>query len=176
MTEFVKICPKCGNCNPEYENTCSACNQFIGMEAAVPRPISEELPPVEEKKTPVEPISPTLRFPSQNLSFYLEHQDSGQVFTVKPGWLIGQAHESNEAEIQIPLEIAGSEFIHRRHCRFDYMQERWTVTALEQNRYGQDFTNPSFLNGRALPTEQPQALNNGDNLRLSGVSFRIKFI
>ena len=181
MTDFVRICPKCGHSNPEYENACSACNQFIGMEAAVPRPASTE-PLITEEKTseektpPADPVSPTLRFPSQELSFYLEHQGSGQVFTIKPGWLVGQAHPSNEAEIQIPQEIEGSEFIHRRHCRFDYAEGCWTVTALGQNRYGQDFTNPSFLNERALPSDQPQALHNGDILRLSGVSFSIKFI
>jgi len=181
MTDFVRICPKCGHSNPEYENACSACNQFIGMEAAVPRSASTEPPIAEEKTTeekipPAEPVSPTLRFPSQELAFYLEHQGSGQVFTIKPGWLVGQAHPSNEAEIQIPQEIEGSEFILRRHCRFDYTEGCWTVTALAQTRYGQDFTNPSFLNERALPSDQPQALHNGDILRLSGVSFSIKFI
>lgn len=35
MSSFVKICPKCGQHNPEYENTCVVCTNFIGIETPI---------------------------------------------------------------------------------------------------------------------------------------------
>ena len=52
MPTFIKVCPKCGHHNPEYENACVVCTYFIGMETPVPAPAGgdeaaqPEMPPV----------------------------------------------------------------------------------------------------------------------------------
>lgn len=175
MAEFVRVCPRCRQVNPEYQNVCTACNQFIGMEPTVP---SSSAPAAQtaggpEKSTPVQA---TRRFVPANDSFYLQLPGSDLVLTVRSGAVLGQAHPSNDAALQIPEEIEGCEFVHRRHCRFELRERSWMVTALDQKELDSDFTNPTYVNESLVTAGSSRTLNNGDRLRLSGITLLVKII
>ena len=188
MPQFVKICPKCGQANPEYENLCTACQQFIGMEPAVPKPAetrktktepdsaaesraevqSQKAPTIEPKEHPAPPkTTPTC---------YLSLIGADQVFTLHDGTVLGQAHGTSQATAQIPAEIDGVEFVHRQHCRFAYRNSRWQVQALDQAGFNQNFTNPTRVNQHLVSPGTWHPLDDGDELRLSGVGFQVKII
>jgi hypothetical protein len=177
MAEFVRICPKCGHINPEYENLCTACNQFIGMESAVPA-----APPMAEtvKRSPVthspeaESAQATRRYVPVAESFYLQLEDVQSLLTVRPGFVLGQAHASSDAQLQIPQTVRGSSFLHRRHCRFELDDKGWRVIAVEQPQSA--FTNPTFVNQHKLGPGESHPLSDGDQLRLSGLNFSVRMI
>jgi hypothetical protein len=174
MAEFVRVCPKCKHINPEYENLCLACGQFIGMETARPKPAAPASKP--PSPAPTAPPQATRRFTPGSESFYLEAVDGGQVFTVQNGWIMGQAHADSPARIQLSAEFKGSEYLHRQHCRFDCRDGQWQVTALDQKAFGRDFTNPTFVNQRPVAPNTRHPLKNGDKLTLSGVVFLVKIL
>jgi hypothetical protein len=182
MTEFIRICPKCKQENPEYEHVCAGCGQFIALEAAIPRPpvpAKIDPPPAAPVETspppsPAKPVPAATRRMDTAESFYLQHGE--RIFTVKHGWVMGQAHPQNTAQIQIPLDIAGCEFIHRRHCRFILKDRQWHAQALDQKRFQRDFTNPTLVNRKALKADGGHRLQNGDVLTLAGVDFVVKMV
>lgn len=179
MSDFVKVCPKCGHASAEYENVCAACDHFIGMEAAVPRPIEPQTAPESEQRSdeaPSRAATATQRLQSGPESFYLEHLSSGRLLTVKSGWTLGQAHDANDAEVQVPLDLAGSDFVHRRHCRFDCIDGRWQVTAINQAQFDQSFTNPTSINQTQVKPDTSHPLNDGDVIRLSDLSLSVRLI
>ena len=98
------------------------------------------------------------------------------MLTVKSGWCMGQEHETNDAEIQIPSELPGCDFVHRQHCRFEHRDATWVVVPIPQAELGQDFTNPTFLNQDRLQPGVATPIQHGDVLRLSGVRFTVRFI
>ncbi|MDM8544885.1 FHA domain-containing protein [Candidatus Venteria ishoeyi] len=189
MSEFVRICPKCQQQNPEYEHVCQSCGQFIAMEMAIQKPEGDKAtttPPVaEETHTTPPPISEqktrntaaTQRFDKNEVAaIYLQLNNSEQVFTVKHGWVMGQAHVQNKAQIQIPDDISGSEYLHRRHCRFIYQDGKWYVQALDQKRFQREFTNPTQVNQKTLTPGKAAQIQDGDTLMLSGLGFDVHFI
>ncbi len=178
MAEFVRICPKCGMVNPEYENLCTACDQFIGMEGAVPVP-RETAPPEPEP----EPGGPqpardqaTRRYVPEAESFFLQLQDGDLLLTATAGSELGQSHASSDAGLQIPDTVAGSRYLHRRHCRFEWVKGQWLVTAIDQSASGSEFTNPTFVNQHRLAPGDSHPLSDGDQLRLSGVTFSVRMV
>jgi hypothetical protein len=174
MAEFVRICPRCGQTNPEYENLCGACNQFIGMEAAVPAP-----PPTGgQEAAPAGPqhTQATRRYVPVAESFFLQLPESDLLLTVRPGDVLGQAHVSNDAQLQVPASVQGSGFLHRRHCRFERDEGGWRVIAIEQRAHGSGFTNPTFVNQHRLAPGDRHPLGDGDQLRLSGLSFNVRVV
>lgn len=181
MTDYVRICPRCGQQSPEYENICINCRHFIGMEESVPVPTVEEKTGItsstpainSETSTEVVVGSLTQRFVPINPALFLEITKESRL-PVYSGWRLGQPHSGSDAEVQLPAQISGVEFIHRYHCRFDYEQDRWYVTALDQRSFARDFTNPTQVNGQFLPPGGQFALNDGDELRLSGVTLWVR--
>lgn len=177
MAEFVRICPKCGTENPEYEAVCTSCDQFIGMESAVPAPASPKpetggAPP--EAQTHVPPA--TQRYVPVADSFFLQLPDGVALLTVRSGAVLGQAHPSSDADLQLPAEVEGSGFVHRRHCRFELRDGRWRVTAIDQSTAGSPFTNPTFVNQHRVSAGAARELSDGDELRLSGVTLIVRMV
>ena len=186
MSQFVRICPRCQTQNPEYEHICTSCGQFIAMES----PVVVDAKKIEVEKTAEESTAatPTLEKPATasvtsepvtdtTPSIYLELRTADRpLFTVKSGWIMGQAHPDNRAEIQIPNHIADSQFVHRCHCRFLYKDNHWYVQALDQKRYQGQFTNPTLVNDVPMSPDKARQIKNGDILRLSGLYFQVKFI
>ena len=129
MRTFVKICPKCGQHNPEYENACSVCAHFIGMETPVPASTTQgeriapepiirtEAPRVatDEARTTATATATDSTAASQTL--YLQVLNSNQVFEIHDGFNVGQAHPSSDASLQL-RDLHGIEFVHRNHCSF----------------------------------------------------------
>lgn len=185
MSQFVRICPRCHTQNPEYEHVCTSCGQFIAMESPViveekaEQNSSSESNPSTVSSRPIAEDAATQRFvlPPAVPAIYLELQAADNpIFTVKSGWFLGQAHPESKAEIQIDTKIEGSEFVHRRHCRFLYKDKHWYVQALDQKRYQGQFTNPTKINDKALAADKARQIKEGDILRLSGLSFQVKVI
>jgi pSer/pThr/pTyr-binding forkhead associated (FHA) protein len=176
MAEFVRICPRCGRPNPEYENLCAACDQFIGMEPAVAAPApaptgGDDGAGADGADTPA-----TRRYTPLAESFFLRLESADLLLTVRPGSVLGQAHPTSDADLQVPDAVEGSDFLHRRHCRFEREAQRWTVTALDQSAYGSEFTNPTFVNQHRLAAGATHPLQDGDELRLSGLTFVVRMV
>ncbi len=178
MTEFVRICPRCGHTNPEYENLCAKCQQFIGMEPSVPRTAEKEVPmPTEDVaasvpahadiKTATITETPETTPPA----FYLTLGDS--IFTIHDGAVIGQQHASNRSAVQIPPDIEGCRYVHRQHCSFHFQDGEWYVQAIDQQMFGQSFTNPVWLNEQQLSVATHHRLQHGDILRLSAIALTV---
>ena len=185
--QFVKICPKCGRSNPEYENLCTGCQQFIGMEPAVPKPVetdrAETAPPAARRAVEPPQAAPQQSAPTQQPgenpavpTCYLSVIGAGQIFTLHDGTVLGQAHQTSQATVQIPAEIQGVEYVHRQHCRFEYRDSRWRVQAIDQSGFDQAFTNPTKVNQHLVSPGAWHPLQDGDELRLSGVGYQIKVI
>jgi hypothetical protein len=156
------------------------------MEPAVPHtqrveaePGGDSDPGHSEESAPGGDASNVAQVPAEaaaSETFYLEHVTSDQIFTIRQGVVMGQAHETSHAEVQIPAELDGSEYLHRRHCRFDRQQDKWFVVPLDQSGSDQEFVNPTYVNKRQVTPGEHQVLNDGDILRLAGVSFYVRFI
>ncbi len=174
MSHYVRLCPACQQVNAEYAHTCSRCGQFIGLESPVAAPTADPTTPLPAADPTPPPVaaaaasSPTVtqRYPA----CVLEAVD-GQRHPVQSGWVVGQAHPSSAAQVQ--LQGAGTAFVHRSHCQLHYNGTTWEVTALDQQVLGGTFTNPTVVNRIPLAPGSQQALQHGDNLALSGVLLRV---
>ncbi len=187
MTEFVKICPQCRRVNPEYENICVQCQQFIGMEPAIPKPlekvkeklegkVKEKAPnQVTEEKIIPEIIEKEVK-KTEDSGLYLKVVSNEQLLTIHHNDIIGQSHQSSSAQVQIPIEIEGVEYIHRQHCRFSKEKQQWFVQALEQTQFQQSFTNPTWQNQKLLTPGKKYTINNGDELQFSAVFFVVRIL
>jgi len=191
MLKYVKVCPRCGHENPEDAFNCSICNHSLIMEPAVPasgqtsglkeeplhpsptwkEPGIQNAPVVTEKQAPPQeqtqhyPV--TRRYPQSN--FFLELPGTSRQYEVNDGYILGQEHPTNNAQIQLS-GIEGVNFIHRQHCRFEFSSGEWYVTPLPQA----DFTNPTTLNLQRLQTGQKYKIMNGDRLTLCRITFYIR--
>jgi len=167
MTEFVKICPRCGRFNPEYENLCGGCGQFIAMEPSLPRPPEPAAAPqpIPEPATAPAPRDQGLR---------LTPIAGGVPLSIQPQAVLGQDHPSGDATVRLPLTLEGAAYVHRRHCRFHREGGQWLVEAIDQAGQGSAFTNPTRVNGQEVLPGQRRALQAGDELRLSGVVLRVE--
>jgi class 3 adenylate cyclase len=106
---------------------------------------------------------------------YLEAISSFQIYPITKGAVLGQAHVGGGADIQIS-DLEGCQYIHRQHCRFEWLNQRWYVMPIDQRTLGRDFTNPTALNGYRLAAGKLHPLQNGDKLELSGVGFYVQIV
>jgi hypothetical protein len=180
MSRFVKICSKCRHANPEFENICGRCGHFIGMEtpviAAPPSPPAPQ-PPAPESAVPAPPRrdAATLTAMPRPAVLYLQVLGTHQVFELRDGWTIGQAHASNNAELQLH-DLPGLSYVHRQHCRFEHNGETWLVRAIDQKQHGREFTNPTRVNQVNVEAGHTHPLHNGDELTLAKLSFVVRIL
>jgi hypothetical protein len=158
MIRYVKICPRCGLANSELAEQCEHDNEFLGVIPATPY---KEKPPAPETVLP--------DFPGRAL--YLEITGAGKCLEVRDGWVIGQAHPSSRAEIQL-AEVPGVNYIHRQHCRFSFQDDQWRVLAIKQAA----FTNPTFVNNRGLAPGESAVLRNGDRIALADTVLHARIV
>lgn len=167
MSRYIRLCPACGQSNPEYEHTCGHCGQFIGLESPV---AASEPAALTQAIAPLEPVASALAVTQCYEPCVLELPD-GQRHSIQDGWIIGQAHPSSAA--QVGLQGTGSQFVHRSHCRIQHNGSTWQVTALDQQTLGGLFTNPTVVNRTPLAPSQSHPLRDGDTLALSGLLLRL---
>ncbi len=187
MSKFIKVCPKCGHQNPEYENACLVCTYFIGMETPLPAP-----PPVEDndntrpdtgqvqRPSADEGTRTTTAAPAEASSvvqptLYLQVLGSDRIFEVRDGWTVGQSHASSTADLQL-RDLPGISYVHRNHCRFTFENGSWQVTPTDQGQFGRDFTNPTAVNQTRVSPGDALAINNGDQLSLGTLKVVVRII
>ena len=185
MSTFIKICPKCGHYNPEYENACVLCADFIGMETpiAAPPPANQPLPDsagVLEYQSVDQAQLPTLTAPQTAPAqlqpiLYLQVLGSEQIFEVRDGWTVGQSHASSTADLQL-RDLPGINYLHRNHCRFSCLNGDWQVTPTDQRQFGRDFTNPTAVNQATLTPGEARSIKNGDQLSLANLKVVVRII
>jgi len=132
----------------------------VSNEPAAPGPEADQ-----ESPAPLRAIGQSTRV------LYLDVPETGGCHQVRDGWVVGQAHPTSTADVQL-AGLTGINYVHRRHCRFECREDGWYVTAIEQEGY----TNPTFVNHRRLAPDEPAPLRNGDRLSLSSVSINVRII
>ena len=185
---YVKICPRCGRENDELNEACENDGEFLGMVPATigsDRPSIPSVAPLEEPACaappPADPqsatsphgaasVAVTPRFQQPTHVLYVETA-AGVSHEVRNGSVIGQAHPSSAAHIQLE-GLPGVNFVHRSHCMFEYRADGWYVAAIAQPNY----TNPTFVNQKRIAPGQNVRLRNGDKLALSNVTLNIRII
>ncbi len=172
---YVKTCPRCGYLNDEEADVCAQDGEFLGMVPAVPtpdRPPEKALPPLEPTAEAAPAQQPDCTAaPKADPVLYLDCEGSGQCHAIRPGWTVGQAHASNSAEAQLS-GIAGVQYVHRRHCRFEQEEGIWYLCPLPQT----DYTNPTTINGRAVAPGERAAVRSGDRIALAGVRLTARML
>jgi hypothetical protein len=182
MSTFIKICPKCAQHNPEYENACVACGYFIGMETPVASTPVEASAAAEGAEVHPQAAEPGARqavpqaSPSQGQStLYLQVLGSDQTFEVRDGWSVGQSHASSDADLQL-RDLPGVNYMHRNHCRFSCVDGDWQVTPIDQRQLGRDFTNPTAVNDNRITPGEAYRIKNGDQLTLATLKMLVRII
>ncbi|CAK0761492.1 putative FHA domain-containing protein [Gammaproteobacteria bacterium] len=173
MTLYVKACPRCSQVNPEYQSLCEVCGYFIGLESAQPDPaaVQSGVPSsTDTSDTPLDASSST------TAGLYLEIEEPAPLMRIESGWVLGQAHVSSQAQVQLPAHLAGCRYVHRRHVRFDYLAPAWFVTAIDQRPFGRGFTNTTTLNGQVLGPGERRNIRDGDELHLAELVLRIRIL
>lgn len=179
MLRYIKVCPRCGFHNDEFAEACARDKEFLGMVPATPAdaappPICDEAATASAPPAPngILQDAPAVRaMPESHPRLYVEVAATGQCFEPCPGNVIGQAHPASQANIQLQ-GIPGINYVHRRHCSFDFSNGRWMVTAIGQA----DYTNPTFHNERRVEPGQSVPLADGDRLKLSGVLLHVRIL
>ncbi len=182
MARYVKICPRCGHQNDELAEVCEEDSEFLGM---VPASIARETPESAAPQAPDEPprntpapssntslvdVAVTQRFEQPSIVLYIETSD-GKTYEVRHGNVLGQAHPSSAAHIQLEA-LPDLNYVHRSHCLFEFLDDAWRVRAIAQA----DYTNPTFVNRTRLEPGQCAVLHNGDKLTLSSVVLSVRII
>ena len=180
---YVKTCPRCGYLNDEEADVCAQDGEFLGMIPAVPapdRPSEKVLPPLENETVsasaqPEQGDRPVAAspdsVPAADPVLYLDCEGSGQCHAVRPGWTVGQSHASSSAEAQLS-GIPGVQYVHRRHCRFEYEDGLWYLCPLPQA----DYTNPTTINGRPVAPGERAAVRHGDRIVMAVVRLTVRML
>jgi len=180
IDEYVRVCPRCGHENPEWHEICQSpdCDGFLGVVNPSPRIRREPHPTpdhpsfpqeISQKDASVDPgvgVSVTTRLPEV---LYLEYQGTSKVVEIRSGQVVGQAHPSSQADVQLS-DIPNINFVSRQHCLFICENGRWFVTAIPTA------TNPTYLNQKLVPKGAKAPLSNGDYLVMANVPFTVRII
>ncbi len=183
MSTLVKICSMCGAKHPESEFMCPSCGALLDRTEPVPDPALE--PPVPPVMPVDSPDSTVFVFqPSPNsdtacgvtsryyaeLPLVLEHQGTSRLFEIKNGEVLGQAHPTSTATLQLDNLPGALGCVHREHCRFDCDQGKWRVTTIARP----DFTNQTLVNHTKIEPGMSHPLRNGDRLTLCNIVFNVR--
>lgn len=172
---YVKACPRCGHLNDEFAESCERDGEFLGM---VPATIAPDTPPASVEEPVAQSIaSGETEAPCEAeldrgtiQALYLE-TESGATYEVRSGWVVGQAHPTSAAQVQLS-GLAGLNYVHRSHCQFELRPDGWHVIAVAQPEY----TNPTFVNQMRLMPGQNALLRNGDRLVLASVPLNVRIL
>ena len=180
---YVKTCPRCGYLNDEEADVCVQDGEFLGMIPAVPAPDrpsetvfltagtnADSVSPPTPQAEPFAAASPAPASAAEPM-LYLDCEGSGQCHAIRPGWTVGQSHASSNAEAQLS-GISGVQYVHRRHCRFEYEDGLWYLCPLPQPNY----TNPTTLNGRPVAPGERAAVRHGDRIVLAVVRLTVRML
>lgn len=181
MSTLVKICSMCGAKHAESEFLCS-CGALLDRIEPVPDPDLEPPVPPDEQIGPA--VSSCPQPPDPNAAsvecgvtdrycaeppLILEHQGTNRLFEITNGDVLGQAHHTSNARLQL-ADLPGVNCLHREHCRFDCAQGAWQVTAIARP----EFTNPTWVNHIKVEPGMSHPLRNGDRLTLCNIVFTIR--
>ncbi len=181
MADYVRICPQCGQRNPERENLCSKCGHFLGLVPPVLRSEVEIAPQSPAENRPLaspesqqsgtEPReSPQLQpGPHGEPRLYLESLDTGQTYDIMDGSIVGQSHSSSRADVQLS-GLPNLNFVSRHHCQFHLEKGSWYVTALSSS------LNSTLVSQTPVSKGGRMRLRNGDELLMANVPFRVRLI
>ena len=187
-TPYVRRCPKCRHLNPESRNTCAQCDQYLGLEQAMPAPANPgaphpapggaggtapeeasaagtELPSGEEPGSSVVVTERADHRDPPPAMLILEVPGSGDTIAVRDGTTVGRAHPSNSADVQLE-GLPDLNFVHRRHCRFELRDERWHCVALDEGSFIGP-PNPTLVNGTPVLPCEARPIADGDRLTLA---------
>lgn len=172
---YVKECPRCGYLNDEFAEVCERDGELLAMAPAMIAPDVSPEPPASAgdvaaaaAREIVEPTPEPVRELIQAL--YLE-AESGTTYEIRSGWVIGQAHPTSSAQVQLS-GISGLNYVHRSHCQFELRPDGWHAIAVAQPEY----TNPTFVNQTRLMPGQDTLLHNGDRLVLANVPLSVRIL
>jgi len=171
VADFVRICPKCQHLNPEYENLCLQCQQFIAMEPSVKRPPEEAEPAVAQPQGNAANTPDSINIEAPRPVFYLQLGE--KTLTVFDQTVLGQQHAENSAELQLDSSHAGYRYLHRQHCSFHYRDGTWYVQAINQQGFGQAFNNPTMVNKTTVSPTTEHPIHHGDRLHLAAMEFLV---
>jgi hypothetical protein len=175
MSSFIKICPRCGHHNPEYENACAVCTDFIGMETPIPTSAGMLEHQSADQAQSITLTAPQTAPAQLQPTLYLQVLGSEQIFEVRDGWTVGQSHASSTADLQL-RDLPGIIYLHRNHCRFSCLNGDWQVTPTDQRQFGRDFTNPTAVNHTRLTPGESHPIKNGDQLSLANLKVVVRII
>ncbi len=150
-SKYVKVCPQCNAVSDESEMLCKGCGNYLG---GVSITALSNLPGQEATA-------------KGEAECHIECLSTGKCFKIRSGDVVGQAHPSSDVRIQLD-GIPGVEYISRRHCRFDFHDDAWFVTALE------DVLNPTFYNRVRMAPGGQVRVRDGGILTLAAASFRVR--
>jgi hypothetical protein len=157
--------------NDEFAEACERDGEFLAMAPAM---IAPDLPP--EPATPPGDVACEIATPAPEpvresiQALYLE-AESGTTYEIRSGWVIGQAHPTSAAQVQLS-GMAGLNFVHRSHCQFELRPDGWHAIAVAQPEYA----NPTFVNQTRLMPGQDALLRNGDRLVLANVPLSVRIL
>lgn len=156
-------CPTCGHENPPDARFCENCGAALTAPASVPAPT-----PAPAEAPPVEP--PPVAVPVAALVIAETGTELPLDFS-KGEVLIGRADPVSRVFPDVDLTPHGGyeAGVSRKHCRIFKQGDQFFVEDLQS-------TNGTKLNGRFIPPNQPQPLNDGDVLELGAfkVTFKVK--
>jgi hypothetical protein len=180
--KYVKICKVCGHKNSEVVPICEGnnCQEYLGEQEPVPDIELNEPKDsqsfydnkttdagFQEQKQPfVDEHSKTKRFTPQSILF-LEY--SGRQYDIESGMVMGKEHPETNATLKVP---GLPDYVHRNHCKFDFQNGQWTVTAIQNPK----FTNPTYVNTTKVAPNQTRPLANGDQLTLCDITFNVTIL
>ncbi len=170
MAKYVKVCPRCGRANDEFGEVCEADGEFLGMVPATLAAAHESAPAESPGEAPSAAAAPAPEAqPAPTPVLYLDAGAGGACFEIRDGWVVGQAHFTSTAEVQL-TNLPGLQYVHRRHCLFEYSDDGWHVMAIAQPAY----TNPTLVNDQTVRPGERVAVHNGDRVTLSATTFSVR--
>ena len=140
----IKVCPVCGERNPEDAFDCGRCGELLLG------PAQDEPPP---GPTALEPASPSATVFERKLLLRLEAPDGSGGLELESGALIGREASGGEW-------LARRQTVSRRHARVRHDGTQWFIEDLGS-------TNGTWVNERLVKPGTPCPIRPGDSVALS---------
>jgi pSer/pThr/pTyr-binding forkhead associated (FHA) protein len=155
------------------ENLCVKCGHFLGLVSPVPDPEKATAPDSPEgggfSGTEPRESPPPRPGPAGEPGLYLESLDTGQTYEIKNDAIVGQAHSSSRADVQL-TGLPNLNYVSRHHCQFHLEAGIWYVTALSSS------LNSTLVSQTPVSKGGRMRLRNGDELLMANVPFRVRIV